>query len=76
MTGRSGYASFAASAYGMAGPIVARVPESAASMPSRMRRWRAHQFVADPESASRIVRSGRRWDSSWKTSWGLSGSAA
>ena len=44
-------------------------------MPRRSRRWRAHQFVAEPESASRIAPSGRRGDSSWKTSCGFTGSA-
>ena len=45
---------------GTAGHIVASVPDSAAFMPSRIRRWRAHQFVADPESAVRMQPSGSR----------------
>ena len=65
----------AASAYGIAGPIVASVPESAPRMPRRKRRWRAHQFVLEPESAVTMQPSGRRGLSSWKTFSGLSGSA-
>ena len=37
---------------------------------------RAHQFVAEPESAVRMQRSGSRALSSWRTSCGFSGSAA
>src|ERR1044072_2564518 len=75
ITGRCGNANFAASAYGTAGHIVASVPDSAAFIPVRIRRWRAHQFVAEPESAVRIAPSGSRLDNSWNTSWGLIGVA-
>jgi len=37
---------------------------------------RAYQFAAEPESEDRIAPSGRRLESSWKTSCGLIGSAA
>jgi hypothetical protein len=72
---RSGYANFAATAYGTPGHIVASVPDSAARMPARSRRWRAHQFVPEPESAVTIARSGRRELSSQKSRCGLSGFA-
>jgi len=73
-TGRSGWANFAATAYGTPGPIVARLPESEASIPLRTRSWRAHQFVEEPESAVRMQPSGSCFDSSWTTLCGLIGS--
>ena len=76
ITGRSGYAIFAANAYGTPGPIVASVPERAAFIPSRSFRCRAHQLVAEPESAVRMQSSGSRELSSWKTSSGLIPSSA
>ncbi len=44
-------------------------------MPARSRTSRAYQLAADPESDVRIAPSGRRFESSWKISCGLTGSA-
>jgi hypothetical protein len=75
ITGLSGWANFAPSTYVAPGPIVASVPETAAIMPSRSLRFRAHQFVAEPESPMTMQRSGRRRLSSLKTLIGFKGSA-
>src|ERR1041384_6524110 len=74
-TGRCGYANFAAAAYGIAGPIVARLPDSDAIMPDRTLRSRAHHPAQVPESAVRIALSGSRGESSQNTRCGLIGSA-
>jgi hypothetical protein len=74
ITGRSGNANFAPSAYGTAQPIVASVPLIAAFIPARSFRWRAHQLAAVPESAVVMQPSGRSGESSWNTRCGLIGS--
>ena len=74
ITGRSGNANLAPSAYGTAQPIVASVPEMPAFIPARSFRWRAHQLAAVPESAVRMHLSGRSGESSWNTRCGLTGS--
>src|SRR5919201_2162849 len=74
ITGRSGYANFAATAYGVPGPIVARVPDSDAMLPFFIFSCRAHQFVDEPESAVTIASAGRRCESSQTTRWGFIGS--
>ena len=51
ITGRSGYANFAAIAYGTPGPIVASVPESDAIIPARSLQRRAR--TSSPTSPSR-----------------------
>jgi hypothetical protein len=66
-TGRSGCASLAASAYGIAHPMVARPPESDDIMPRRMRMHRASHTADVPESAVRIASSGSRVPSSHTT---------
>ena len=76
MTGRPGCANFAAIAYGTPGTIVASVPESEASFPWRSFRWRANQFVDEPESAVMIASSGSSCESSRTTRCGLIGSAS
>src|SRR6266545_362583 len=73
---RYGCANFAAIAYGTPGPIVARVPESDASIPLRTLTSRANQFAAEPESEVRMQLSGSREESSQNTRWGLIGSAS
>ncbi len=60
-------------AYGVPGPIVARVPDSDASMPWRSFSWRAHHVVEEPESAVRMASSGSRDESSHATRCGVSG---
>ena len=72
---RSGNANLAAIAYGTAGPIVAKLPDSEPFMPRRICRWRASQLVAVPASPLKTTSSGKRFDSSVKTSSGFSGSA-
>src|SRR3954469_8426817 len=68
---RSGKQNFAATAYGTAGPIVARLPEPDAIMPRRTLMSRAYQLADVPESADRMQSSGSRGDSSQKTRSGL-----
>src|ERR1700743_3226875 len=58
ITGRWGWANFAPIAYGTAGPIVARLPDSEPRMPPRKRRLRAYQFAAARESAVTMALSG------------------
>src|SRR5450756_838663 len=67
---RSGWANFAAIAYGTPGPIVASPPESDAIMPGRIFRSRAYQLAHEPESHVRMQRSGKRGDSSQHTRCG------
>src|SRR3954451_15054896 len=59
----------------MPGHIVARLPESEAIMPLRILRSRANHAAVEPESAERIQLSGKRFDNSQKTYWGLIGDA-
>ncbi len=68
---RSGYANFAAMAYGTAEPIVASPPESDHFIPRRIVRCRADQFVEVPASALRTQFAGSRASSATKTSSGL-----
>ncbi len=56
--------------------MVARVPDSEPRIVPRMRRWRAYQFAAEPESAARITSSGSSPSRAWATNSGLMGSAA
>ncbi|CAM5649063.1 hypothetical protein SANTM175S_02662 [Streptomyces antimycoticus] len=74
--GRSGWANLAPMTYGTPGPMVARVPDSEPRMDPRMRRWRAYQFAAEPESAARITSWGSRASRAWTTYSGLMGSAS
>src|SRR5688572_24417022 len=67
ITVRSGYANFAAIAYGTAQPIVARFPDNDAIMPFLIFSSRAYQLAAEPESAVSIQLSGRRGDNSVNT---------
>ncbi len=55
---------------------MARVPDSDPRMVPRNLRLRAYQLVEEPESAVTIASSGMRWDSSWTTRIGLTGSAS
>src|SRR6059058_885071 len=73
---RSGYANLAAITYGTPGPIVARLPLSDPIMPRRNLRSRAYQLATEPESAEITQSSGRRFDASQKTRWGLIGFAS
>src|SRR5215472_895351 len=75
ITGRSGWANFAAMAYGTAAPIEARPPESEHIMPRRIFRSRAYQLAQEPESLVKIARSGSRGDNSQKMRCGLMGLA-
>src|SRR5688500_12152016 len=76
ITNLSGYANFAAMAYGTAQPIVARLPDSDAIIPSRMFSSRAYQLASDPESAVMIHLSGRSGDNDQKTNCGFNGEAS
>lgn len=71
MTGSSGKARRAATAWGTDAPGVARRAERAARIPARSSRCRAHQSMADPESVTATARSGNRADSSATTERGL-----
>lgn len=75
-TGRSGCATLAACAYGIAEPMVASVPDSDASMPAWICRSRAYQTVDEPESPVRIASAGSRGDRSTKRRRGFSGRAS
>src|SRR5690606_3113579 len=55
---RSGYAILAATAYGTAGHMVARFPDSDANIPLRIRKFRAYQNAEVPESAVTTLKSG------------------
>ena len=63
-------------AYGTAGPMVASVPESDPRTSPRIRRKRAYQFAADPESEVTIALLGSRSDSSHTIRMGLTGLAS
>ncbi|CAM5713542.1 hypothetical protein SALBM135S_05002 [Streptomyces alboniger] len=76
MAGRSGWANLAPMTYGTPGPMVASVPESDPRMEPRMRRWRAYQLAAEPESAARMTSSGSSSSSACTTYSGLTGSAS
>ena len=71
-TGRSGWAFFAAIAYGMPPPIDSNVPESDPYWRPRSVMSRAYQEVAVPQSTASSASSGRRSESSRTTSSGLS----
>src|SRR5438132_7102223 len=73
-TARSGNANFAAIAYGVPGPIVARLPERDAFIPLRSLRSPANQVVDQPESAQTIAPSGTPSESSQRTRDGAIGS--
>ncbi len=75
-SGRSGWANFAARAYGMAPPIDSRVPDRLASIPGRTLTCRAYQAVVVPQSTASITSSGRRSLRVAKSSCGLTGWAA
>src|SRR3569833_2652363 len=53
--------------------MLARLPESDASMPRRSLRSRAYQLAAEPESAATMQRSGKRGDNSQNTRCGYMG---
>src|SRR3954451_21588952 len=75
MAGRSGWANLAPIAYGTPGPMVASVPDNDPRMLPRIRRVRAYQLAAEPESAVTMALSGMREDSSHVMRIGLIGSA-
>ncbi|MNS58766.1 hypothetical protein D3C72_916950 [compost metagenome] len=70
-TGRPGWASLAARAYGTPQPMLASPPDTDPIMPSRNCTSRAYQLAADPESQVTMQCSGRRLDNSRNGRWGL-----
>src|SRR5947209_1494895 len=62
-------------AYGTAAPIDARLPETEPFIPLRILMSRPYQLAVVPESALRMLLSGRRGESSQATSSGLMGFA-
>src|SRR6185437_9267975 len=75
MATRSGKQNLAATEYGTAGPMVARLPLPEAIIPRRIFRSRPYQLAAVPESAERMQLSGNFGESSQNTRSGLIGLA-